>query len=193
MRCGWSTQVRKVRPPQSSGAKEIELEFGAREFERTCCRALQGASRQVADGEDPPNPVSLGDISHYGLGVRGEAQSAKSPVRVPASLVYRHLDTELAKAHNAFLRGGIPVLDRDGRPPRPRVWVPARDGVERPEVRMIAATELPRASLARCTGNPTRRKAPSTVGVRLPRVHAMLDAPLAGARSLGMSATGRLC
>lgn len=101
-------QIRKVQPSPPSGAKEIELEFDAREFERTCCQALQGGSRKVADGEDPPNPVSLGDISHYAFGVRGEAQSAKSLVRLPASLVYRHLDAELAKAHNAFLRGLFP-------------------------------------------------------------------------------------
>lgn len=50
----------------------------------------------------------LGDISDYGFGVRGEARSAKTLVRVPASLVYRHLDTELPKAHNAFLRGVLP-------------------------------------------------------------------------------------
>jgi hypothetical protein len=111
-------QIRKVQPSQASGANEIELEFDAREFERTCCEALQGGSRQVADGEDPPNPVSLGDISHYGFGLQGEAQSAKSQVRVPASLVYRHLDTEIAKAHNAFLRGVFPfsIVTVDHRP-----------------------------------------------------------------------------
>jgi hypothetical protein len=111
--------LRKRHPQQGSGIKEFDLEVDLVEFERTCCFALQSGGRQVAEMENPPNPVSLEEISNYGFALRGEKQELDRAVHVPAALVFRHIEADLVKAHNVFLRGAQPfaivTIDHRGR------------------------------------------------------------------------------